>query len=158
MSDRDHAGRAEPADTGAVTGIPWRGRTAVAASILGVLLMGTYFAAAPGGLRTPWGHWLLNAAILAVAFLIPALQIGSVPDVAHRWKRLLLWALAWTVVWDAATSGILLERGQEMFQQWWIVYPAGIITLFALFFLHGAVMGWVARRRASGSGQGLAGR
>lgn len=148
MSDMEHTERAGSATTGPAAGAPWRGRGAVAASILGVLLIGTYFAAAPGGLRTPWGPWLLNAAILAVAFLIPALRIGSVADVARRWKGLLLWALAWTVVWDAATSGILLQRGQEMFQQWWIVYPAGILTLLALLLLHGAVVGWVIRRGA----------
>jgi hypothetical protein len=105
---------------------------------------------------TPLGPWLLNSAILAVAFLIPALRIGSVADVGRRWLGLLFWALAWTAAWDAATSGILLQRGQQMFQQWWIIYPAGIVTLFGLLLLHGAVVDRTVRRGVPRAGSGAA--
>jgi hypothetical protein len=126
-----------------VAGVPTRGRGAVAASILGVLLIGAYFAAAPGGVRTPLGEYLLNAAILAVAFWFPAMRVSAVADVGRQWKGLLVWALAWTVVWDLATSGILVRR--ELFQEWWIVYPAGVLTLAILLLLHGAALSRVVR-------------
>jgi hypothetical protein len=154
MSEIDRTEHGERSATGAVPGTQWRGRSAVAASILVVLLIGTFFAAAPGGLATPWAPWLLNSAILAVAFLIPALRIGAMADVGRRWPGLLLWALLWTAVWDAATSGILLQRGQEMFQQWWIIYPAGVAMLLALLLLHGAVVDRVVRRGAARPGDG----
>jgi hypothetical protein len=129
-----------------VAGVPSRGRAAVAASILGALLIGGYLAAAPGGVRTSTGAYLLNAAIMAVAFWFPALRLGSIGDAIRQWKGLVMWILAWTVVWDLATSGILVYR--ELFQEWWIVYPAGLVTFAALLLLHGAVMGWVTRRSA----------
>jgi hypothetical protein len=139
---------AGPGDRGstrvrAVAGVPTRGRGAVAASILGVLLIGAYFAAAPGGVRTPVGEYLLNAVILAVAFWFPAMRVSAVADVARQWKGFLVWALAWTLVWDLATSGILVRR--ELFQEWWIVYPAGVLTLALLLVLHGAVLSRVVR-------------
>jgi len=127
-----------------VAGVPVRGRGAVAASILGAFLIGAYFAASPGGLRAMPGAFLLSAAVLAVAFWLPAMRIGSLGDVARQWKGLAVWVLAWTLVWDLATSGILLRR--EFFQEWWIVYPAGVLTLAGLLVLHGAVMGWTTRR------------
>jgi hypothetical protein len=129
-----------------VAGIPARGRAAVAASILGVLLIGAYFVAAPGGLQPAVGEYLVNAAILGVAFWFPAMRVASVGDVLRQWKGFLLWILVWTLVWDLATSGIFLRR--ELFSEWWVVYPAGLITLFALILLHGAVMGRVVRRAA----------
>jgi hypothetical protein len=139
---------AGPGDRGssrvrAVAGVPTRGRGAVAASILGVLLIGAYFAAAPGGVRTPLGEYLLNAVILAVAFWFPAMRVSALADVARQWRGLLVWALAWTLVWDLATSGILVRR--ELFQEWWIVYPAGVLTLAVLLVLHGAVLSRVVR-------------
>jgi hypothetical protein len=139
---------AGPGDRGssrvrAVAGVPTRGRGAVAASILGVLLIGAYFAASPGGVRTPLGDYLLNAVILAVAFWFPAMRVSAVADVARQWRGFLVWALAWTLVWDLATSGILVRR--ELFQEWWIVYPAGVLALAVLLTLHGAVLSRVVR-------------
>lgn len=134
-----------------VAGVPARGRGAVAASILAVLLIGLYFAAAPGGLRTPTGTFLLNAAIVAIAFWFPAKRVGSVADVARQWKGLLAWALAWTAVWDVATSGILLPpEPRALFENWWLVYPAGVLTLAVLLLLHGAVVDRIRRRRLPG--------
>lgn len=146
----------DPGDTEArfgraerVAGVPARGRGAVAASILGVLLIGAYFAASPGGLRTPLGEFLLQAAILGVAFWFPAMRVASVGDVVRQWKGILLWVFAWTVVWDVATSGIFFRR--DLFQEWWIVYPAGLIALVALLVLHGAIMERVGRRTRPGA-------
>lgn len=149
MDDPGHVGPS----TGAaerVAGVPAKGRAAVAASILGVLLIGAYLAAAPGGIRTPLGEFLLSAAILTAAFWFPAMRVASVGDVPRQWKGFLLWILVWTVAWDAATSGIFLRR--ELFDDWWAVYPAGPITLFGLLLLHGAVMDRVVRRARRGPG------
>ncbi len=148
MDEKRRSGSREIAGDGVqverVAGVPARGRGAVAASILGAFLVGAYFAASPGGLRALPGTFLVNASVLAVAFWFPALRIGSLADLARQWKGLVLWILAWTMVWDLATSGILLRR--ELFQEWWVVYPAGFITLAGLLALHGAVMGWTERR------------
>ena len=121
-----------------------RGRAAVAASILAALLIGAYVTSSVGaGAALPAGY-LLNAAILAVAFWFPALRVGSVRDLVRQWKPLVIWLAAWTLVWDLATSGLFADR--EPFQEWWLVYPAGIGVLLAVLALHGAVAGRVARR------------
>jgi hypothetical protein len=146
MRKTDEPGRGS-GELDPVAGVPLRGRGAVAASILGILLIGGFFAAAPGGIRTPLGEYLLHAAILTVAFWLPAMRIGSVRDVLRQWKALVAWILAWTLAWDAATAGIFLRR--ELFQEWWIVYPSGLLTLAVLLLFHGAIMDWLARRRWS---------
>jgi hypothetical protein len=138
-----------------VASIPPRGRGAVAASILAVLLVGAFFAAAPGGLRTPWGEFLLNAAILGVAFWFPALRVGGIRDLRAQWVRLAVWILAWTLAWDLATSGILMRRA--FFQEWWIVYPAGLLTLTALLLIHAAILDWTGRRAPRGRPEDPAG-
>lgn len=125
-----------------------RGRGAVAASILGVLILGGYFAASPGGLGMPPGSYLLSVAVLVVAFWFPAMRIGDARDVLSNWVALGVWLLAWTLVWDLATSGV--TRTRELFDDWWIVYPAGVLLLGALLALHGAVVGW--RRRSPDAG------
>lgn len=122
-----------------------RGRGAVAASIVAVLLIGAYFAASEGNLGAMPGEYVLNAALLVVAFWFPAMRIGSVRDVARQWAPLLVWLLAWTLVWDLATSGIFAVR--SFLQEWWIVYPTGVGVLGALLVLHGAVVAWSHRRR-----------
>lgn len=131
-------------DVERVAGVPARGRGAVAASILGAFLIGAYVAASPGGLRAFTGAFLLSAAVLALAFWFPAMRIASLAAVGRQWKGLVVWIVAWTLVWDLATSGILLRRA--FFQEWWIVYPAGFLTLAGMLALHGAVMGWTTRR------------
>lgn len=143
MNETVDSGGRVPSGASAVRGVPARGRAAVAASILGALLIGAYFAAAPGGVRTPLGEYLLNAAIISVAFWFPAMRVASARDVLRQWKGVLAWAVAWTLVWDLATSGILVRR--EFFQEWWIVYPAGILALLGLLLLHGAILHRVAR-------------
>ncbi len=125
-----------------------RGRAAVAASILGVLILGGYFAAAPRELGSPPGSFLISAVVLGVAFWFPAMRIGSARDVVAGWLPLGVWLLAWTLVWDLATSGVVGERA--LFQEWWIVYPAGVLVLGALLALHGAVVG----RSAGGADRG----
>lgn len=127
-----------------------RGRAAVAASILGVLIMGGYFAASPGELGSLPGSFLISAVVLAVAFWFPAMRIGSARDVVTGWIPLGVWLLAWTLVWDLATSGVVGQRA--LFQEWWIVYPAGVVVLGALLALHGAVVGRGRGRRGAPAG------
>jgi hypothetical protein len=133
-----------------VAGVPARGRAAVAASILGVLLIAAYLVAAPGGIRPAAGEYLVNAAVLAVAFWFPAMRVASVGDVVRQWMGFALWILVWALAWDLATSGIFLRR--ELFSEWWVVYPAALVTLFGLLLLHGAVMGRVVRRAPGAPG------
>jgi hypothetical protein len=148
MANPDSSERSGSAPAEPVASIPPRGRGAVAASILAVLLVGAFFAAAPGGLRTPWGEFLLNAAILSVAFWFAALRVGGIRDLRDQWVRLAVWILAWTLAWDLATSGILMQRA--FFQEWWIVYPAGLLFLSALLLIHAAILDWTGRRAARG--------
>lgn len=115
-----------------------RGRGAVAASILGVVLVGGYFAASPGELAVLPTGYLLSAAVLVVAFWFPARRIGSLRELAAGWLPLLAWLLAWTLVWDLATSGIIGQR--ELFEEWWIVYPSGVLFFAAMLALHAAVV------------------
>lgn len=123
-----------------------RGRGAVAASILGVLLIGGYFAAAPGEIGALPASYLVSAAVLLVAFWFPAVRIGSLRELAAHGLALVAWLLAWTLVWDLATSGIVGERA--LFQEWWIVYPAGVLFLLALLALHATVVQRVEARPA----------
>lgn len=116
-----------------------RGRGAVAASLLGVLILGGYFVAAPGDLGALPGSYLISAAVLVVAFWFPAMRIGSARDVLANGLSLTVWLLAWTLVWDLATSGVVGER--TLFQEWWIVYPAGVLGLGALLALQGLIVG-----------------
>ncbi len=118
-----------------------RGRGAVAASILAILIMGAYFAAAPGQIGTLPGSFLVSAVVLVAAFWFPAMRIGSLGDIREGWFPLVVWLLAWTLVWDLAQSGVVGDRA--LFDEWWIVYPAGVLVLGLLLALHGAV---VARR------------
>ena len=121
-----------------------RGRGAVAASILAVVLLGGYFAASPGALAPLTGPYLIHAAVLAVAFWFPAVRIGSLAELRAGAPSLGVWILAWTFVWDLATSGILGSRG--LLQEWWVVYPAGLLFLFGLLALHAAIVARVAAR------------
>jgi hypothetical protein len=148
---RNHAATDDPAD--AAVGVPLRGRAAVAASILVAFLLAAYLAASPGGVRTAPGEYLLAAAILAVAFWFPAMRIASVGDLLRQWPAMTFWLGAWVVVWDVASSGIFNRRA--LFQDWWIVYPAGLLCLVALLLIQGAVMGR-ARRRGDGDATGAA--
>lgn len=122
-----------------------RGPAAVAASILAVTLVGAYFAASRGELESLPGGFLINAVVLVLAFWFPAMRITSPRDVLRGGISLLLWLLAWTLVWDLAMSGI--ARTRSLFDEWWIVYPAGVIGVGLLLVLHGAAL----RRRHRGS-------
>lgn len=137
MSERKGApeggGRGDPAVA--------RGRPAVAASILAVVLVGGYFAASRGELGSLPPGFLITAAVLGVAFWFPAVRLGSTREVLASWLPLGVWLLAWTLVWDLATAGVTGTR--PLFSDWWIVYPAGVLVPAALLMLHGAV---VARR------------
>lgn len=129
-------------DRGPGTGAA-RGRGAVAASILAVLLVGAYFAGSRGDLGSLPAGYILSAAILVPTFWFPALRIGAPTDVVRSWRPLLGWLAAWTLVWDLATSGVLGTR--TLFQEWWLVYPAGIAFFALLLLFHG----WVVRRVAA---------
>lgn len=118
-----------------------RGRGAVGASIIAGLLIGGYFAASTAGGTSPRADYLVNAVVLTLAFWFPSQRIGSASDVLRSWLPLVVWLLAWTLVWDLATSGIIGERA--LFEEWWIVYPAGVVALLALLALHGWVVGRV---------------
>lgn len=115
-----------------------RGRPAIAASILVVLLVGAYFAASRGRLGTPTLSFLIQAAVVAIAFWFPATRLASPGALLSRWKELVIWLLAWTLVWDLAVSGIVGTRA--LFEDWWIVYPAGVAILFLLLLLHTAIV------------------
>lgn len=115
-----------------------RGRSGVAASILGVLLIGGYFAASRGDQGALPSGYLISAAVLLVAFWFPALRIGSVRELVRNGAAILVWLLAWTLVWDLAVTGLIGER--ELFERWWVVYPAGVGVLGGLLALHGMVV------------------
>lgn len=114
-----------------------RGRRAVAASILAATLLGVYFAASVGDLGAP-AAYLVHAAVLALAFWFPAMRIGAPADLLVHARTLLPWMVGWTLVWDLATAGLV--GGRELFDRWWVVYPAGVAILAALLALHGAVV------------------
>lgn len=120
-------------------------RGAIAGSILAVLLLGGYFAASRGSVGAVPGGYLVSAAVLSVAFWFPAVRLGSARDVVRSWRPLLAWILAWTLVWDLLTSGLL--RTRTLAQEWWIVYPSGVLALGALLALHGAVVARVGARQ-----------
>lgn len=124
-----------------------RGRSGVAASILGVLLIGGYFAASRGDQGVLPTGYLISAAVLVVAFWFPAMRIGSVGELRGSWLPVLVWLAAWTLVWDLAVTGVIGER--ELFEEWWIVYPSGVLVLGALLALHGVVVERVEARRGS---------
>lgn len=126
-----------------------RGRAAVAASLLAVLLIAGYFAASGREPPATPGAYLLNGAILGVAFWFPALRIGSVRDMVRQWRPLAVWLVAWTLVWDLATSGLFDDR--ELLEDWWVVYPSGVAVVGALLALHGVI---VARVDAGTAGRG----
>ena len=119
-------------------GPPSRGRSAVAASILAVLLIGGYFAASPDLAAAVPAGFVVNATVLILAFWFPAQRVASPGDVLRSWASLLPWFLAWTLVWDLATSGITGER--ELLQEWWLVYPSGVAILFLLLLFHALVV------------------
>ena len=115
-----------------------RGTRAVAASILAVLLVGGYFAASGRSAGSPSLAYAVDAVVLILAFWFPAVRTRSIADVLVSWKPLAVWLLAWTLVWDLATAGLVGVRG--VFQEWWLVYPGGVGVLFTLLLLHGGVM------------------
>ncbi len=119
-------------------GGPARGRGAVAASILAVVLIGGYFAAAPDTGQPIPAEFVVNAVILVLVFWFPAMKVRSPRDVLIQWKTLLPWLLAWTLVWDLASSGVVGDR--ELLQEWWLVYPSGVIALGLLLLFHGLVV------------------
>lgn len=121
-----------------------RGRHAIAASILVVTLVGAYFAASVGDLGALPGAFLVDAAVLILGFWFPAMRIGSRRAVLRNWRSLLPWILGWTLVWDLATAGIM--GGRDLFEEWWIVYPSGVLFFTAMLLLHGTVVQRWSRR------------
>jgi hypothetical protein len=115
-----------------------RGSAAVAASILSVVLLGGYFAASPGDVGGMPAEFAVNAVILILVFWFPAMRIEAPGDVLRSWKSLLPWLLAWTLVWDLASSGIVGDR--DLLNEWWLVYPAGVAVVGVLLMLHGFVL------------------
>ena len=137
-------------ETGAgrvASGLPTRGRGAVAASILAVLLIGGYFATSGEASALP-AEFVIDAVVLALAFWFPAMRVGAPRDVVASWRSLLPWLLAWTLVWDLATSGI--TGGRALFSEWWLVYPSGVGTLVLLLLLHAFVVRRVGADRDDG--------
>lgn len=121
-----------------------RGPRAVAASILGATLLGLYFLASPGELTAFPPAFAVHAAVLVLGFWFPAMKIRSTGEVVRSWPKLLPWVLGWTLVWDLATAGIV--GGRDLFQDWWIVYPSGVLIFGALLLLHGSAVGRRGRR------------
>ena len=130
------------------TGPGRRGPGAVAASILAALLFGGYFVASPGSADGVPSEFAVNAVVLILVFWFPAMRITRPADVWQSWKGLIPWILAWTLVWDLATSGIVGDRA--LFQEWWLVYPSGLATMLLLLLLHGLVVGRVHAARRDG--------
>lgn len=124
-----------------------RGVGAVAASILAALLLSGYVAASPGSAGGLPAEFVVNAVILTLVYWFPAMRITAPRDVLRSWKTLGPWILAWTLVWDLATSGIVGERA--LLQEWWIVYPSGLAAMTALFLLHGLVVQRVGAARGN---------
>lgn len=106
--------------------------------MLAVLLIGGYVAAAPETASAMSAEFVVNAVILVLVFWFPATRVGSPADVLAAWKGLVPWLVAWTLVWDLATSGIV--GGRALFQEWWLVYPSGVIGLLLLLVFHGLVV------------------
>lgn len=131
----------------------------VAATILTLLLIGAYFVAAPGDQGALPGEYLLNAALLGITFWFPAMRLAEPRDLGRQWKSIGAWVLAWTVVWDVVTSGLL--RARSLFEEWWVVYPSSLLLFGALFLLHAAIArrftGAAAAGRPDGSGEGASG-
>ena len=125
-------------------GVPARGRGAVAASILAVLLIGAYFTTSGDASALP-ADFVVDAVVLILAFWFPAMRVASPRDVLASWRSLVPWLLAWTLVWDLATSGI--TGGRTLFSEWWLVYPSGVVTLLALLLLHAFVVRRVGAAR-----------
>ncbi len=122
-----------------------RGRRGVAASILAVVWIAGYFAASRGDLGAMPVEYVIHAMVLGLAFWFPAMRLGGLPDLwAQRWS-LLAWLLAWTLVWDLATAGVVGARSP--FQEWWLVYPSGVLALTALLGLHVFAVRRVEARR-----------
>ncbi len=116
-----------------------RGRRGVAMSMLAIVLVGGYFAASRGQLGTLPPSFVISAVVLVLAFWFPAMRIGSARAVLESGLPLAAWLLAWTLVWDLATAGVVGDRA--LLEEWWIVYPSGVLVLGALLALHGAVVG-----------------
>lgn len=135
-----------PAEQTGPSGSPTRGRGAVAASTLAALLIGGYFTASPGAVDGTPAEFVVNAVILVLVFWFPAMKLDSPRDVLAGWKSLLPWILAWTLVWDLASSGVVGER--ELLQEWWLVYPSGLVAVLALLLFHA----WVVRRVGAARG------
>lgn len=128
-----------PDDTGSgPSGLPTRGRSAVAASILAALLLGGYFMASPGTVGAMPAEFVVNAVVLVLAFWFPAMRAAEPADVLRSWKTLLPWLVAWTAVWDLASSGIV--GGRELLQEWWLVYPSGVMVMLVLLLFHAYVV------------------
>ncbi len=127
---------------------PVRGRGAVAASILAVVLIGGYFTAAPDTAGGMPAEFAVNAVVLILAFWFPAMRVTGPGDVLASWKGLLPWLLAWTLVWDLASSGVVGRR--DLLAEWWLVYPSGVLVLGGLLLFHGFVVKRVGAARADG--------
>lgn len=125
-----------------------RGRAAVAASILSVVLLGGYFAASPGDVGGMPAEFAVNAVILILVFWFPAMRIDGPGDVLRSWKSLLPWLLAWTLVWDLASSGVVGDR--NLLDEWWLVYPSGVAVVSILLLLHGVVLARAGPGREDG--------
>ncbi|HUG40374.1 MAG TPA: hypothetical protein VMM12_07810 [Longimicrobiales bacterium] len=121
-----------------------RGRRAVAASLLAVVLLGGYFGASAGDLGAFPAVYAVHAVVLALAFWFPAMKIGGPADLRRLWRSLLPWLLGWTLVWDLATAGLV--GGRALFEEWWVVYPSGVLLLALLLLLHAAAVRRWARR------------
>lgn len=115
-----------------------RGRQAVAASILAAVLLGVYFVASVGDLGAFPAVYAVHAVVLGLAFWFPAMKIGRPRDLLRTWPSLLPWMLGWTLVWDLATAGLV--GGRELFESWWVVYPAGVLLLAVLLLIHAAAV------------------
>jgi hypothetical protein len=121
----------------------------VAAAILGVVVVAGFFAApgGEGGLVSP--AYLVDASALILAFWFPAMHLEAPGDLVRRWRPLVLWLLSWTLVWDLGTAGVMRR---SVLDEWWLVYPSGVVVLGALLGLHAFIVQRLAARRAGPRG------
>jgi hypothetical protein len=106
-----------------------RHRVAAATTLFVVVAVAGLLAAAP---HRP-SATAINLGLLVLAFLVPALRVGTWGDIRDTWRWLLPWLVGLTVVWDGLTA---LAGQRPFLSEWWLVYSTGPLTLYFLLGLH----------------------
>lgn len=131
--------------------IPWHRVAAAVALFVAVAVVGLLAAAPHKPAATA-----INLGLLVLAFLVPALRIGSWADIRVTWRWLIPWLAGLTIAWDGLTA---LSGQRSFLSEWWLVYSTGPLTLYAMLGVHVslcALFRWVGDRwrAAPNSGEG----